>query len=73
MKTGISLCGLLLLALASAKNPLHGHNFYVNPSFQKELDTSIATATDALTKANLKKNAERWFSVLARYKGKSKW
>jgi cellulose 1,4-beta-cellobiosidase len=40
----ISLLAILVV-LALAQNPFQGKTFYVNPSYQKELDTSIATAT----------------------------
>jgi len=37
-----------LLGAALAQNPFDGHTFYVNPSYQAELDTSIASATGAV-------------------------
>lgn len=37
--------GILCLGIALAQNPFEGHTYYVNPSYQKELNSSIATAT----------------------------
>ena len=37
-----------LLAAAASANPFEGKNLYVNPSYQTELDTSIATATGSV-------------------------
>ena len=33
-----------LLSLLAAANPFEGKTLYVNPSYQKELDSSISTA-----------------------------
>ena len=52
---------LLLAGLAGASaaaNPFLGHTFYVNPSYQAELDTSIATETDATIKSTLESMRE---------------
>lgn len=35
----------LSLVAGQSKNPFLGHDFYVNPAYQAELDSSIATAT----------------------------
>ena len=37
----------------SSKNPFATAAYYVNPSYQKELDSSIATETDATIKKTL--------------------
>lgn len=50
-----AILALSLFGLSSAtdsSNPFLGKKFYVNPSFQKELDTSIASASGAI-KASL--------------------
>jgi len=51
-------------------NPFSGKSFYVNPSFQAEIQTSINSATDATAKANLQKMQQTasayWLDVMAK-------
>ena len=60
-----------LAAIASA-NPFEGKTMYVNPAYQKELDSSISTATGT-TKDNLQKMREissaYWIDVKAKLHG----
>jgi len=63
----------LVLAVFSAGNPFDNHRtWYVNPAYQKELSTSIATATGK-TKANLQKMytipSAYWIDVMAKISG----
>ena len=59
MKTFFTAC--MLAALASA-NPFEGKTLYVNPSYQKELDSSIATAS-----GNAKENMQKMREVSSAY------
>jgi len=70
------LLSVAALACASAvtyegDNPIKGKALYVNPSFQQELDTSIATSTGAV-QANLKSmrdvSSAYWLDVRAKVK-----
>jgi cellulose 1,4-beta-cellobiosidase len=45
MESVVLLALLALVAAQQTTNPFLGKTFYVNPSYQAELDTSIATAT----------------------------
>lgn len=53
-------------------NPFFGHDFYVNPSYQAELDTSIATATGTV-KSTLQEMrtvpSAYWIDVKAKIRG----
>jgi len=64
---------VFLAAVALAQNPFAGKKFYVNPSYQKELDSSIATAT-GITKQNLIKmrnvSSAYWIDVMSKINGK---
>ena len=61
-----------LLAVLAAANPFEGKTLYVNPSYQTELDSSIATA-QGLAKENLQKMREMssayWIDVKAKLHG----
>jgi len=46
---------LAFLAVAFAANPFAGKTYYVNPSYQAELQTSIDSETDATIKSTLQK------------------
>ena len=63
-----------LLAVLAAANPFEGKTLYVNPSYQTELDSSIATA-QGLAKENLQKMREMssayWIDVKAKLHGQS--
>jgi len=56
-----------------AGNPFAGHAFYVNPSYQAELDASIATSTDPNVTATLKQMREvpsaYWIDVKSKITG----
>jgi len=69
---------LLLVALfgfaasQTGTNPFIGKTFYVNPSYQKELNSSIATATGtALTNLQKMYNVPSayWLDVMAKING----
>jgi len=68
---GLSICFVLFAALVAGQstNPFEGKTFYVNPAYQAELDTSIATATgavkDTLTKMRDVPSAY-WLDVMAK-------
>eukprot|EP01121_Diplochlamys_sp_Union-15-3_P013552 TRINITY_DN4219_c0_g1_i1.p1 TRINITY_DN4219_c0_g1~~TRINITY_DN4219_c0_g1_i1.p1 ORF type:complete len:443 (+),score=93.65 TRINITY_DN4219_c0_g1_i1:34-1329(+) len=66
------LLSTLLVALVLSQNPFSRAPFYVNPSYQAELDTSIATATGQ-TKVNLQKMrnvaSAYWLDVKAKITG----
>jgi cellulose 1,4-beta-cellobiosidase len=67
----IFLLGLFALLVAS-QNPFTGKTFYVNPSYQAELDTSIATATGNVktTLQSMRNVASAyWIDVMAKIKG----
>lgn len=71
MKT---LCSVILLFLSlnfiDAINPFLGKNFYVNPTFQVNIDKTISAATDSQTISNLKiaRNAPSayWLDVMSK-------
>ena len=69
MKTFMASC---LLAVFASANPFQGKHLYVNPSYQKELGSSIATATGT-AKENLQKMREissaYWIDVKAKLHG----
>ena len=71
MKSFLTPSLLAVLAAASG-NPFEGKTLYVNPSYQAELDTSIATAT-GLAKENLQKMREKssayWIDVKSKLHG----
>jgi len=62
----------VIALLVSAQNPFSGKTFYVNPSYQQELDTSIATATGPV-KATLQSMrnvaSAYWIDVMAKISG----
>jgi len=64
---------LLLVVLSVAQNnPFSSGNFYVNPSYQQELDTSIATATGTVkTTLTAMRNVASayWIDVMAKISG----
>jgi len=70
----IFLVGLFALLVASQtpNNPFQGKKFYVNPSYQAELDTSIATASGTV-KATLQSMRDvasaYWIDVMAKITG----
>eukprot|EP01064_Diplonema_japonicum_P039413 TRINITY_DN986_c0_g2_i1.p1 TRINITY_DN986_c0_g2~~TRINITY_DN986_c0_g2_i1.p1 ORF type:complete len:440 (+),score=115.79 TRINITY_DN986_c0_g2_i1:65-1321(+) len=68
----IALCIITAAAAGAAQNPFEGKSFYVNPSYQKELNSSIATATGAV-KATLEGMLEVpsafWVDVMAKING----
>jgi len=65
------LVGFILLVRAG--NPFDGATFFVNPSYQKELDTSIATETDPNVKKTLlamrNVGSAFWLDVKAKIRG----
>jgi len=69
MASAISFFLLVALVAGQGTNPFAGKTFYVNPSYQAELDTSIATATgtvkDTLTKMRNVPSAY-WLDVMAK-------
>jgi cellulose 1,4-beta-cellobiosidase len=70
------LLGLLIFATVSSiyasPNPFLGRTYFVSPAYQKEINTSIATATGQ-TKANLQKMyhvpSAYWIDVMAKITG----
>jgi len=68
----ISFFALVVAVFSQGGNPFMGKTFYVNPSYQKELDSSIATAT-----GNVKSTLQSmrnvpsayWIDVMAKIKG----
>jgi cellulose 1,4-beta-cellobiosidase len=62
----------VIVLLANAQNPFEGKTYYVNPSYQAELDTSIATATGSV-KATLQSMrnvaSAYWIDVMAKITG----
>jgi len=67
----IFLLGLFALLVAS-QNPFEGKSYYVNPSYQAELDTSIATASgNVKTTLQAMRNVASayWIDVMAKIKG----
>jgi len=70
--TAYILLGLFLLASCFAANPFQGKTFYVNPAYQRELDTSIATASGSV-KATLQQMrnipSAYWIDVMAKISG----
>jgi len=66
------LVSFVLLALVGAQNPFSGKTFYVNPSYQAELDTSIATATGTTQQtlqAMRNVASAYWLDVMAKING----
>jgi len=67
--------GVLFIGMALCQgggNPFEGHDFYVNPSYQKELSTSIATATGkakAVMQDMLQISSAYWVDVKAKITG----
>lgn len=62
------------LALAQNQNPFQGHTFYVNPSYQKELNSSIATASGkakAVMEEMLHIGSAYWVDVKAKINGQT--
>jgi len=62
----------VIVLLANAQNPFSGKTFYVNPSYQAELDTSIATATGTVksTLQSMRNVASAyWIDVMAKISG----
>jgi cellulose 1,4-beta-cellobiosidase len=64
---------IVLLGVVSAQNnPFSGKTFYVNPSYQAELDTSISTAT-GVTQQNLQTMRDvpsaYWLDVMVKVNG----
>jgi cellulose 1,4-beta-cellobiosidase len=67
----IFLIGLFAL-LVSSQNPFSGKQFYVNPSYQEELDTSIATASGTIKstlQAMRSVASAYWIDVMAKISG----
>jgi len=63
---------VLLLGTVYAQNPFAGKTYYVNPSYQAELDSSIATATGAVqaTLQSMRSVASAyWLDVMAKVDG----
>jgi cellulose 1,4-beta-cellobiosidase len=68
----LSLAFLVVLSKCDG-NPFLGANYYVNPSYQKELDSSIATETDPVIKKTLQAmrtvGSAYWLDVKAKIRG----
>jgi len=69
----MSIFSLVTLAVAFAANPFSGQTFYVNPSYQAELQTSINSETDATIKNTLTRMqtvaSAYWIDVKAKISG----
>ncbi len=67
--------GLLaaVLVVCTLGNPFSGTKYYVNPSFQAEIDSSIRTCTDPVVNATLKQMrnvaSAYWVDVMAKIQG----
>lgn len=63
---------VVCISYAAPSNPFKGNTFYVNPAYQKELNTSIQTATGK-TKENLQKMynipSAYWIDVMSKISG----
>jgi len=59
-------------SISCSPNPFAGHKFYVNPAYQRELKTSIATSSGAV-RATLQKmfniSSAYWIDVMAKISG----
>jgi cellulose 1,4-beta-cellobiosidase len=66
----LALFAFVAFVAGQSTNPFSGKTFYVNPSFQAEIQSSINTATDATAKANLQKMQQTasayWLDVIAK-------
>lgn len=69
-----ALCFLALVLVVSSQNPFANQRFYINPSYERELDTSIATATGQV-KINLQTmrniSSAYWIDVMRKISGTS--
>jgi cellulose 1,4-beta-cellobiosidase len=72
MKMALAVVLVALLGVVYAQNPFLGKTFYVNPSYQAELNSSISSAT-GVTKTNLQTMytvpSAYWLDVMAKVNG----